>query len=240
MNKPQLQTTSKNITQQGNNLIKITNQLLQFGENQGFLTYQDINEALPDWVVTSKDIDSVILTLRRADIEIIDESDKEHFRYTPKSESIRKAASIICPDITKELLDYFRRNPQKIKSMPHRKFEELVAAIFENNGFDVELTPQTWDGGFDVLAIRKDSITGNDVHLIECKRYQANRKVDIGIVRALLGVVHSKDATKGHIVTTSFFTQSAKKFGDQHRARLELSNYDCIIDWLSGLPLIGR
>ena len=46
----------------------------------GYLTYDDINEALPSSVIRDADIESYLAILRRMDIEIIDVSEVERFR----------------------------------------------------------------------------------------------------------------------------------------------------------------
>lgn len=80
--------------------------------------------------------------------------------------------------------------------MDPRKFEELIAELLRAKGYEVELTPRTRDGGFDILAIKKGDL-GSALTLVECKRYAETNKVDVGIVRGLYGVVEEKRATQG-------------------------------------------
>ncbi|MEW6534875.1 MAG: RNA polymerase sigma factor RpoD [Candidatus Auribacterota bacterium] len=47
-------------------------QLIQLSNEKGFLTYEDINEILPEDVVSGDEIDSILILLRSMDIEIID------------------------------------------------------------------------------------------------------------------------------------------------------------------------
>ncbi len=47
-------------------------QLIQLSNEKGFLTYEDINEILPEDVISSEEIDSILILLRSMDIEIID------------------------------------------------------------------------------------------------------------------------------------------------------------------------
>ena len=55
-----------------------------------------------------------------------------------------------------DLIEHFALNPEEMREMPHRKFEELIAEIFSRFGYDVELTKQTRDGGTDISsAIRQ-------------------------------------------------------------------------------------
>ncbi len=55
--------------------------LIKRAENQGgYLTYDDINEALPNAIIKDTDIESYLAILRGMDIEIIDASEVERFR----------------------------------------------------------------------------------------------------------------------------------------------------------------
>jgi HJR/Mrr/RecB family endonuclease len=94
--------------------------------------------------------------------------------------------------------------------MPSRKFEELIAGLFEGFGYEVELTAQTRDGGYDIVAVRRAEMTTRS--LIECKRYSSDNKVGVGVVRQLRGVVTSSDATNGIVATTATFTRDAQRF----------------------------
>lgn len=215
--------------------------LIDGGKNKGYITYEELNDYLPDNIVNPDDIDDLMLLFEKLDIMVIDDAWKQEFArrysYIPNETEFRDTATIIFPDISKEFFQFVRSNPHVIYSMTPRRFEEFVAAIFENHGFNVELTPSVKDGGFDVIAVRKDIITGANVHLVECKRYKPTNKIGVGLVRCMLGVVESERATKGHIVTSSFFTTPAKNFACVHKTRLKLSDFNSIIDWLNSLSL---
>jgi len=67
------------------------------------------------------------------------------------------------------LLDLVERHPRVAYELPPRRFEELIGHVFERFGYNVELTAQSRDGGYDISAIRSAE---TDVRLlIECKRY---------------------------------------------------------------------
>jgi RNA polymerase primary sigma factor len=64
--------------------------LIKRAENQGgYLTYDDINEALPNSLIRDTDIESYLAILRGMDIEIIDASEVERFRSEQESEGTR-------------------------------------------------------------------------------------------------------------------------------------------------------
>ncbi|MBN2189989.1 MAG: RNA polymerase sigma factor RpoD [Candidatus Aureabacteria bacterium] len=50
-------------------------ELIKISNDKGFLTYDDINNALPDETISSDEIDSILILLRGMDIEIVDSPD---------------------------------------------------------------------------------------------------------------------------------------------------------------------
>jgi hypothetical protein len=50
-------------------------------------------------------------------------------------------------------MDWLRLRLVDIDRIPHRSFEAIVAEVLKGKGWSVELTRQTCNGGFDILAI---------------------------------------------------------------------------------------
>lgn len=153
--------------------------------------------------------------------------------YEPSKFGLAVASPFLFTSVEREVLAYFGRHPELLHSLPPRKFEELIAAVFRQNGFDVELTPETRDGGIDIIAVRKDDLVGNGLHLIECKRYLPHNTVGIGVVQRLLGVVEQHKATKGVVVTTSNFSRDARVVEESAKHRLTLNEYTTVASWLA-------
>jgi len=96
-------------------------------------------------------------------------------------------------------------------AIPPRSFELMVAMLFEALGFTVEVTPITRDGGADVVAMKAPALGLSPIKtIIECKRYTLPKKVGVEVVRQLRGAMYSYGASRGIIVTTSYFTKEAK------------------------------
>lgn len=151
-----------------------------------------------------------------------------------KSESIieKTQQSIIITDINEEVKKYFKKNPEKLYELSSRKFEELIASILEDMGLDVQLTQATRDGGSDIIASIKNSLTSLLI-LVECKKYAPGHKVSVDIVRQVAGVHMLKEPAKSIIVTTSTFTKDAIKEVKQLKEKIELKDYDNLKEWLS-------
>ena len=128
-------------------------------------------------------------------------------------------------EINAELVRYLARHPEKMHSLQPGKFEELVAELFRAQGYDVELTRISKDGGFDIRAVRKTAV-GLGLTLIECKRYSHDNPVGVELVRGLHSVVETAKATSGLLVTTSHFTKGAKALQEIYKHRLDLADFN--------------
>ena len=136
-------------------------------------------------------------------------------------------------EVNEELIRYLSKHPELLYELDSRKFEELVAELFRDMGFSVEVTPRTRDGGRDIQALRSNEL-GKSLYLIECKRYARTRKVGIEPVRGLYGVIQSERATMGIIATTSSFTSDAIDFATPLQYQLSLRDFEALKQWLEG------
>jgi HJR/Mrr/RecB family endonuclease len=144
---------------------------------------------------------------------------------------LQKAVPIIA-DVDAEIVKYFARHPEELYNINPRTFEKLVARIFRDFGYDVELTQATRDGGTDIIAYIRTALTSFLVR-IECKRFAPEHKVGIDIVRSVLGVQELTGASKSIIVTTSYFTKDAMETARRIAHRLDLKDYTDLKDWLA-------
>lgn len=123
---------------------------------------------------------------------------------------------------------------------PH-KWEELVAAAFDEAGYDhVVLTPRSGDYGRDVIATKEGV---GAVRIIgSVKAYKPGHLVRHDDVRALLGVLSGDmSASKGIITTTSDFAPSIKTdpfISPFIPYRLELMNGNELLNWFD--QLLGK
>jgi HJR/Mrr/RecB family endonuclease len=88
-------------------------------------------------------------------------------------------------------------------------FEKDVAAFMASKGLTVvhQAASRNGDGGVDIYAHDE---ANDQVWAIQCKCYALARKVGPNVVRELAGSLHRyPDGTRGMIVTSSSFTQTA-------------------------------
>ena len=136
-----------------------------------------------------------------------------------------------------ELVSTLKSSPYLLRDLSPLEFEEVVAEVFRAKGFVVDLTKRTRDGGKDIIAVHTDGLGIQSKYFIECKHYSDNNKVGIEIVRALHGVMNTKDGpNKTILATTSTFTAGAKEFVENEASSkwdMTLADYDEIVRWLN-------
>ncbi|HRP37637.1 MAG TPA: restriction endonuclease, partial [Candidatus Dojkabacteria bacterium] len=115
------------------------------------------------------------------------------------SDEEEKPLSLIVTDIDEEIKKYFNKHPEKLYDLNPRKFEELIASILKDLGFDVELTKATRDGGRDIIASIRTKVT-TFLTYVECKRYSPDNKIDVRLIREVLGVHAINKPAKSIIV----------------------------------------
>jgi HJR/Mrr/RecB family endonuclease len=130
-----------------------------------------------------------------------------------------------------ELIRFFSKYPERMYQLEPRKFEELVAGILKDLGYDVELTAKSADGGIDIFATQKAEV-GEVLLIVDCKRYSPTKHVGVEIVRAMYGIGERLRATMSMIATTSFFTRPAIEFQRSVKHRLSLKDHNDLHAWL--------
>ncbi|MEI6515265.1 MAG: RNA polymerase sigma factor region1.1 domain-containing protein, partial [bacterium] len=61
--------------------------LVKLAEEQGYLTFDDVNEMIPNSVINPEELEGYLELLRSMDIEIIEASDAEKFRKEPAKQT---------------------------------------------------------------------------------------------------------------------------------------------------------
>lgn len=102
------------------------------------------------------------------------------------------------------------------------EFEYLIRRLFEAVGMKswVRNTQASKDEGVDAIAVNEDPLVGG-VCVIQAKRWKDI--VGLEAVHALAGVMGDKSATRGILVTTSWFGKASVDFVNRH-GRMQLIN----------------
>ncbi len=69
-------------------------ELIALAEDQGYLTFEDINEAIPDSVIDPEELEAYLQLLRGMDIDIVQSQDVDKFKVTKKKGKVAKGGRL--------------------------------------------------------------------------------------------------------------------------------------------------
>jgi HJR/Mrr/RecB family endonuclease len=134
----------------------------------------------------------------------------EIFELSPDY-GVETEINLVCGEIMRATKEF------DLNSLGGHEFEDLIEELIKKMGFMVEERKMTADGGIDILAHSQEPLFAG-IYVIQCKRH--NQKIPEHPVRDLYGVVHSKNANKGILITNSTFTQAAIDFARDKQLEL--------------------
>lgn len=126
-------------------------------------------------------------------------------------------------ELHSEVFEHFATHPEDLKRIEWRQFEEILDAIFKNQGFYTELGTGRNDGGVDLRLYQNRAIP-EVVTLVQAKRYKNPIKLEA--VAALLGIALEQRAANAVFATTSHFQPKAHKFSLSVEKRVDLPNIE--------------
>ena len=72
-------------------------ELVRLAQEQGYLTYGDINDALPDNLISPDEMDEIYVKLRNLDVEIVDQAEVDRIKQ-PEPEEDEDKTRLTDPD----------------------------------------------------------------------------------------------------------------------------------------------
>lgn len=157
---------------------------------------------IDSWVVEDENPFSMyclVMDLRENghEVKYCREEQEKHDTVKEKALGIRKSQSIV------SIVSEFKDNPAD--------FENYCADLLRMAGWEVEVTPPTRDGGFDLKLIDKEGV----VFLAECKCYAPSSRVGRPVIQKLQGANVLENADGLLVITTSNFTKEARGYADK-------------------------
>ena len=140
-------------------------------------------------------------------------------------------AGIDVPSTDYRIIHSLLAEPERIYSLPPRAFEEFVAELLDKFGYVCSLSPLGPDSGVDIYAER-NTLSGAELVLVQCKRFQRRKKVTLPTVKQLHADVADRLATRGLAVTTSTFTKPAWAYISERQYRLGGVDFDKLQEWM--------
>src|SRR2546421_7215702 len=170
-------------TQSGVDLTEKIKELVRLAQEQGYLTYSDINDALPDSVITPEELDEVYIKLRNLEVEIVDQAEVDRVKQPEPEEEEDKARLDILDDPVRMYLKQMGQVPlltreQEVEiSKRIEDAENEVKRIIYNFGFAgkehialaEKLISEPPKERFDRVIVDK-KIEGRENHLKEMRK----------------------------------------------------------------------
>jgi len=178
-------------------------------------------------------IDTSIKILLKAD------GDSHEVIYRDAQSTIDKTAIITDIKYISNAITHIYKNPSDIHKLTSRQFEELIAELFTRQGYNVQLTKATRDGGKDLLIL-ENKLIGNFLIYTECKKYAPDKHVGINLVRELYGTIVYDRATAGILITSSHFSKDAIAFTEKIKHQMSLIDYNKLKLWLEEINTLKR
>ncbi len=177
-------------SQSGIDLTEKIKELVRLAQEQGYLTYNDINDALPDAVVTPEELDEIYIKLRNLEIEIVDQAEVDRVKQPEPEEEEDKSRLDILDDPVRMYLKQMGQVPlltreQEVEiSKRIEDAENEVKRIIYSFGFSgkehialaEKLISEPPKERFDRVIVDK-KIDSRDNHLRDLRRLVKNVRV---------------------------------------------------------------
>ena len=183
----QLQAIGPIKSQSGVELTEKIKELVRLAQEQGYLTYGDINDALGDTPVTADDLDDIYMKLRNLEIEIVDQAEVDRVKQPEPEEEEDKSRLDILDDPVRMYLKQMGQVPlltreQEVEiSKRIEDAENEVKRIIYSFGFSgkehialaEKLISEPPKERFDRVIVDK-KIEGRENHLKDLRRLVKN------------------------------------------------------------------
>jgi len=118
--------------------------------------------------------------------------------------------------------------PDDFGSYDWQGFEQLIAALYADSGYDATVTQSSADMGVDVWA------TDDETRLaIQVKHYQAGQTVGRETVQKVVSTLAKGDADRALVVTSGEFAGTAQQYADDFGPELALIDATQLVERLS-------
>ena len=177
-------------SQSGVELTEKIRELVRLAQEQGYLTYDDINDALPSNIVSAEEIDDICIKLRNLEVEIVDQAEVDRVKQPEPEEEEDKSRLDILDDPVRMYLKQMGQVPlltreQEVEiSKRIEDAENEVKRIIYSFGFAgkehialaEKLISEPPKERFDRVIVDK-KIEGRDNHLKDLRRLVKNVRI---------------------------------------------------------------
>ncbi len=172
--------------------------LIKLAESRGFLTYDDINEALPESVIRDTDIESYLAILRGMDIEIIESADVDKYRTDVAKQERQSGGSKL--DFFDDPIRMYLHQMGQVPLLTREQEVEICKRIEES---EIRVRKQYNRVGFAVRMyielLEKLETGGERFDRVVTDKYVENRDAYIeGLVRVKKGLLKTHERIHKH------------------------------------------
>jgi hypothetical protein len=100
--------------------------------------------------------------------------------------------------------------PKRFQDFPPSDFEDFIAQVFKDNGYEVQQTSYSGDFGADLILEKDKSRIA-----VQVKKYSAENKVGVKDINQLIGGQRYYNCDDALIITTSSFTKSGSELASK-------------------------
>lgn len=111
---------------------------------------------------------------------------------------------IIMKEVSRQLARRIALYPKEFMDLEWRDLERIIAVVFSDFGYNVELTPSSKDGGKDIIVWYK-----GESYIIEIKHWNERNRVGERYISDFLKVVLKENRKSGLYLSSSGYTANA-------------------------------
>ena len=145
---------------------------------------------------------------RQSDLEA------QHAKRVREKKLKDTADALRASELTKLRKMWLSRSETYFEMEPYQ-FENAIAGLFRNLGFEVKQTPYSNDHGKDAIAWKDGK-----KYLIECKRYDAQNTIGRRELQIFLAAMKEENVELGFYVNTGRFASTAREYAAQQNIEL--------------------
>ncbi len=211
----QLQVTGSVQSQSGVDLSEKIKELVRLAREQGYLTYTDINDILPENIVSPDDLDEIYTKLRNLEVEIVDQAEVDRVKQPePEEEPEDKSRLDILDDPVRMYLKQMgqvplltREQEVEISKRIEDAENELKRIIYgfgfsgkEHIALAEKLISEPPKERFDRVIVDK-KIEGRETHLKDLRKLVKKvRELDTHVDEAYAGLQDAPKSKKDRLL----------------------------------------
>jgi ssDNA-binding Zn-finger/Zn-ribbon topoisomerase 1 len=132
-----------------------------------------------------------------------------------RKQRVRKEATALRRDELRSLTAKWLGRAESYLLMTPQRFEDSIAVLFRQLGYEVKQTPYSNDRGKDAIAWKDGK-----KYLIECKRYAADGLIGRRDLQSFVAAMKEENAEAGFYINTGRFAKTAVEYAAQNQIDL--------------------